>query len=242
MVQTEGVRRSGSLVSKISEELRGAIAAGDYQTGDRLPSESELTRAHSVSRAVVREAIAILRSDGLVEARKGAGVYVLPQEPAELPPFSDLTTEKVSGAIELLEIRSAFEIRAAGLAAARRSGVQLEAIIRAHEEVGNLVAAGESTREADFLFHYAIAEATQNRRFPEFLSLIRHGIVPRAELGKDAREPSVPAKNPHLQAEHAAIVEAIVDGDPVAAENAMKVHLDGSLLRYRALLRTTVHA
>ena len=39
-----------------------------------------------------------------------------------------------------------------------------------------------TTNEADFAFHYAIMEASINKRFPEFLSLIRSGLIPRVEL------------------------------------------------------------
>ena len=45
--------------------------------------------------------------------------------------------------------------------------------------------------------------------------------------------------NPDLVAEHDRIIDAIVTGDPDAAEAAMKAHLEGSLERYRDLLRTS---
>lgn len=84
--------------------------------------------------------------------------------------------------IELLELRTVFEVESAGLAASRRSAVQVEAIVDAHRRIGDCLAAGLPTRDADFESHLAIAQATQNRRFPEFLQLIRSGIIPRGEL------------------------------------------------------------
>lgn len=221
----------------IAEELRRGIETGDFVAGDRLPSEAELTRRHSVSRTVVREAISQLRSDGLVEARKGSGVYVLDPAKARQRPFSDLDTERLSGVIELFELRSAFEIRAAALAAMRRSGAQIDKIVKANEELAQCFDKGESTREADFDFHYAIAEASQNKRFPEFLSLIRPGLVPRVELEARRGPPRAYVPNPDLVNEHDRIIDAILIGDPDAAEAAMKAHLEGSLERYRDLLR-----
>ena len=97
---------------------------------------------------------------------------------------------------------------------------------------------GGDTREADFSFHYEIAQATQNKRFPEFLALIRTGIVPRVELERHDGAPRAYRPNPDIVAEHARIVEAIVDGDQDLAEAAMKAHLEGSLARYRKLLRS----
>jgi len=224
-------------VAVIADELREAIAKGDFAPGDRLPSESELTRRHSVSRTVVREVFAQLRSEGLIEARKGSGVYVLDPSKAKQRPFSDLDTERLSGVIELFELRSAFEIRSAALAATRRSGAQIDKIVKAQGEVAKCFETGTSTREADFAFHYAIAEASQNKRFPEFLSLIRPGLVPRVELEPRNGPPRAYVPNPQLVSEHDRIIDAIILGDADAAEQAMKAHLEGSLERYRDLLR-----
>ncbi|WP_240722873.1 FadR/GntR family transcriptional regulator [Poseidonocella sp. HB161398] len=224
-------------MSRIITDLKEKISSGQSVAGTRLPSEAALTRTYSVSRTVVREAIAVLRAEGLVEARKGSGVFVLDAVEPPRQPFADLDIDRVASAIELLELRSAVEIRSAGLAAARRSALQLEVLIGLHRGLAKRVAAGEPTRDADFEFHYAIAEATQNQRFAEFLSAIRPGIVPRTVLGQDAADPKLKAPNPHLVEEHEQILDAIMDGDPAAAEAAMKAHLDNSLARYRAFLR-----
>ncbi len=237
----EGEKRDGvgSLVDQISGALRRDLEAGTFLPGDRLPSESELTRLHSVSRAVVREAIAALRSDGLVEARKGAGVFALDISAKAKParPFDDLATARISQVIELLELRTACEIEAAALAAARRSPAQLEVIMDAHDGVIRSLRAGEPTRDVDFGFHMAIAEATQNRRFPEFLTLIRQGIIPRGELQGSAPGARPKDYNQHLQEEHSQILDAIIEGDSEAARERMRAHLRGSLERYKALLR-----
>lgn len=235
----ESAPSSRTRVALIADQLRSAIVSGDVAPGDRLPSEAELTRLHSVSRTVVREAFAQLRTEGLVEPRKGSGVYALDPSKAKQKPFADLDTKRLSGVIELFELRSAFEIRSAALAALRRSGAQLDKIMRAQEDVAKSVKTGKMTREADFAFHFAIAEASQNKRFPEFLSLIRSGIVPRVELEAGKGTPRAYVPNPDLVAEHERIIDAIINGDPDASETAMKAHLEGSLERYRSLLRLT---
>ncbi|TRL39729.1 MULTISPECIES: FadR/GntR family transcriptional regulator [Rhizobium] len=231
-----------SLAFRISSALRQQLTAGAFRAGDRLPSESALTREYGVSRTVVREAIAILRADGLVEARKGAGVFALEMKPAEERPFDDLTTERISSVIELLELRTVFEVEAAALAAARRSALQIEAIVDAHRIVADCLAASKPTRDADFNFHLAIAKATQNSRFPEFLQLIRTGIIPRGDLQGSPPGSRPKDYNLHLQEEHAQIVDAIIEGDAEAARSRMRAHLKGSLERYRALLRSQTAA
>ncbi len=231
-----------SLAAKISSALRRDLSEGVFRPGDRLPSESALTREYSVSRTVVREAIAILRADGLVEARKGAGVFAIEVKPAKEVPFNDLAVGRISSVIELLELRTVFEVESAGLAASRRSAVQVESIVDAHRRVGDCLAAGMPTRDADFEFHLAIAQATQNRRFPEFLQLIRSGIIPRGELQGAAPGSRPKDYNLHLQEEHAKIVDAIIEGDADAARQYMAAHLRGSLERYKVLLRSRTAA
>ncbi len=231
--------RAQTLVARIADELRHAITSGAFPPGARLPSEAELTRRHAVSRTVVREAFAQLRSDGLIETRKGSGAYALDPAKINEQPFADLDTERLSGVIELFELRSAFEVSAAALAATRRSGAQIDAIMRANEQLAKCFDDGAATRDADFAFHYAIAEATQNKRFPEFLTLIRPGLAPRVELEARRGPPRAYVPNPNLVKEHDRIIDAILISDPDRAEAAMKEHLKGSLNRYRDLLRGT---
>ncbi len=52
------------------------IASGDYAAGERLPTESELQKEWRVSRSVVREAMKILASQGLVSIQQGGGTFV----------------------------------------------------------------------------------------------------------------------------------------------------------------------
>ena len=64
----------------ISETLRQQIEAGDYQPGEKLPSEHQLMEVFNVSRITVRQAIANLVSQGLATAQQGKGVFVTPQK------------------------------------------------------------------------------------------------------------------------------------------------------------------
>jgi len=60
----------------IADELRGRVESGELGAGRLLPSESELSRAHSVSRVTVRKALELLRDEGLIDARQGFGWFV----------------------------------------------------------------------------------------------------------------------------------------------------------------------
>lgn len=64
----------------VSETLRGDIARGRYKPGQVLPSEPDLTQLFGVSRSVVRQALATLQAEGLVERSHGRGTFVKPRE------------------------------------------------------------------------------------------------------------------------------------------------------------------
>ena len=235
-LDAKNARQAGNLVMRVSKILRASIQSGEIKPGDRLPSEAKLTQEHGVSRTVVREAIAALRSDGLVEARQGAGVFVLDVPQPEILPFQNLNYERISSVIELLELRTGVEVESAGLAALRRSPRQEEQIIDCHREILDRLQRGEPTTAADFALHLAIADASNNPRFREFLSMIGGGIITRAALqaGQDTSTGDYIAK---LHEEHSAIIEAISNGDEEAARDAMRQHLKGSQARYRGILR-----
>lgn len=152
------------------------INQGNLKTGDKLPALNELAAELGVSRTVVREAVAALRSDGLLEARHGVGVFV--SEPKELTttdgsdsllePLAKLTTSFM----DLLELRMAFEVHAAGLAATRRSWSQEAKIWDALKQFELSLDNEELLDQLDFVFHRSIAEATNNAAFIEFFSVM----------------------------------------------------------------------
>ncbi|PWQ99660.1 FadR family transcriptional regulator [Leucothrix arctica] len=228
-----------NLVNQVSAELRQLIVSGALSAGDKLPSEAELTSKYSVSRTVIREALAALRSDGLVEARQGAGVFVLEGQSSSLTGLSAVNPERISSVVEMLELRAGVEIEAAGLAAIRCSPAQEERIFEVLEAFISKVRQKQSTSELDRSFHLAVANATNNPRFAEFLELMGASVIPRLSL-KDGSEAEPATSTEYLEQihqEHMAIAEAISQRDESAARDAMRLHLKGSQQRYRKLLR-----
>lgn len=74
MTDTDSGRRPK--YQRIADELRTAIQAGAFAPGDRLPGENDLMTTYEVARMTARQALSVLRNEGLAEARKGAGVFV----------------------------------------------------------------------------------------------------------------------------------------------------------------------
>jgi GntR family transcriptional regulator len=60
----------------IADDLRARVERGELAAGALLPSESELSSRHQVSRVTVRKALELLRDEGLVDARRGFGWFV----------------------------------------------------------------------------------------------------------------------------------------------------------------------
>jgi DNA-binding GntR family transcriptional regulator len=61
---------------QIADDLRSAIHRGDIAPGSQLPSTSDLSTQYGVARMTVRNALRLLRDEGLVVARQGSGVFV----------------------------------------------------------------------------------------------------------------------------------------------------------------------
>ena len=122
MAADQGVPRvpgSPSLYRKVAEDIKAAIAGGEYRPNTRLPSEAELAQRYGVSRGTVRQAFAALRADGVIASRRGARRVVLGgprvQSFGELLSFSRWARaigEEPSGRVVSLDRRPATAVEA----------------------------------------------------------------------------------------------------------------------------------
>lgn len=225
------------LTEKVSGDLKERIVSGDFGAGAKLPREKDLVEIYGVSRTVVREALALLRAEGVIEIRHGVGAFVraipMPdQETGFLP--DDL--RKRSDILELFELRKGVEIEAAGLAALRRSPAQEARIHEAFEAFCEALQEGADTSERDLDLHRAITEATNNRFYMDFLGYISQNAIVRISGsiygGTQSKQLD---REINLRNEHRLIVEAISKQDPQTARDAMRAHLMASEERFRAL-------
>lgn len=72
------------IYKQIADALRQRLDAGEYDAGDKLPSESELMQQFDASRATVRKAFDVLMGEGRVESRRGVGVFVRTPPPPQI--------------------------------------------------------------------------------------------------------------------------------------------------------------
>lgn len=227
------------LAGEVEQELRTLIENGQYQVGEKMPTESALGEQYNVSRTVIREAIAGLRAAGLVISRRGSGVFIEKTSVGEADTSLFLTTggNRTREIIDTLELRSTVEIQSAYLAATRASYGQIEEILESHQLFSDEIAKGGNVENADFAFHEAIAKATNNQAFVHFLQHLGKRTIPRANLPIARDTKAYQDYMVKLENEHQVIANAICDQNADKAANAMKLHLEGSLKRYRDLSR-----
>lgn len=218
-------------MARLSADIRG----GRLAPGTRLPTEQMLTKELGVSRTVVREAVAALRADGLVVTRRGSGAFVA--DPSAGPfRIGPPRATSLSDVLNVMELRLAVEVQAAGLAAERANRRQLGSIRTAWRAIDAALTRGEGAVVEDFAFHRAIAEATGNDQFPRFLTYLGSHVIPRQSVRLDMDTPVERRLYlERIQAEHTRIVTAIVDREAAEARRAMRDHLTRSLERYRTL-------
>ncbi|BET50162.1 GntR family transcriptional regulator [Kitasatospora aureofaciens] len=70
------IQRPGALYQQVAAAIREAILSGEFAPESLLPSEAQLMARYQVSRPTVRNAIAALRAEGLVDVRHGKGSFV----------------------------------------------------------------------------------------------------------------------------------------------------------------------
>jgi GntR family transcriptional regulator len=66
---------------QIADRLRASIESGELAPGAQLPSEQELIGAHGVARGTIRQAVNVLRGEGLVRTEHGRGTFVRDRPP-----------------------------------------------------------------------------------------------------------------------------------------------------------------
>ncbi|QDY71581.1 FadR/GntR family transcriptional regulator [Qingshengfaniella alkalisoli] len=215
--------RKNLLPGRVADGIRAEIEAGNLQPGDKLPTEHSLADSFAVSRSVIREAIAHLRNEGLVESRQGVGAFVtLPAERETLRIAADGLTD-IERFRDLYQLRLVLEISAAGLAARNRTDAQLAALDDALAIMSGAKKWEEEGIAADLKFHEILAKATGNEYFPAVLGFIAQRIGQAIVTARE-RE-GMKAVVSATISEHTAIRDAIASGNAEEARKVMKTHL-----------------
>jgi DNA-binding FadR family transcriptional regulator len=205
------------------------IEGGVLEPGSRLPTEQQLSTRLGVSRNVIREAIAQLRADGLVEARQGVGAFVLAPEQRAAIRIDRQTLQEAGNIERLFELRSILETEAARLAATRHTSDQLAAIKAHLERMGGEEKWEDGSIDADLAFHREVARATGNSYIYTFISFVCEQIRQTIYIARRTN-PLHDLVRVNV-AEHVRIFDALRDRNPEAAADAMRAHIRGAAER-----------
>jgi DNA-binding GntR family transcriptional regulator len=221
-----GPIEGGSVADRVAAELRRAIHAGQLTPGTRLV-ERTLARELHTSHIPVREALARLAEEGLVqrEPRRGARVAVL----------TDVRLEELSSLRTVLEQFVARRVQ-------ERWSPQVERVLRGHvEEMVAAAMAGDAARviELDEAFHADLWRLAEH----DLLNEVAAGVRGRVRAFLRAATAPLPAVDLRRHAEsHGALVDAIASGDADRAEREMARHIEIAAERIRGAVLETLPA
>lgn len=214
--------------------MRGELVSGDIIDPDALLTEFE------VSRTVMREALKVLTTKGLVDARPRLGTFVTQRERWQLLDRDVMTwrSEGVPDALlvlELSEVRQVLEPAAARLAAVRRSEEQCAEIQAAMTALASTFESTEAAShvEADLAFHRAVLAASGNELLARFEVVLEPALYARNALAFE-RETST-----EFLGAHRAVVDAIAAKNADGAHVAMQELMEQSARDSDAIVSTT---
>ena len=206
-----------TVAEQIAAALRHEIVTGQLLAGARL-RQVEIAQRFGVSTTPVREAFALLQSDGLVQIDTHRGVTVF------LPTLQDL--------VEHYEIRMALEMLAAEKAAAHFQAQDAPPLVAILDE---MYTTGDAARyvELNHQFHLSLYRLGGRSRLLEMIEELRNASIAYNHLYAAA---DVPKDAERLDREHREILAACQAGDPVRAANAMRHHLQQTIVHVTKLL------
>ncbi len=219
---------------EVADRLLTSIALGLFVPGERLPTERSLSDALAVSRTTVRDALARLRTNGVVQTRRGrnGGTYILESwSSGSAAAVRNTMPAGVDDLENLLDMRELVEGMIARTAARRRTDSDIEAIRGA---VGGFVGAStpQAHHAADVALHAAVLWATHNPQ----LALLSRDLLSRLTSGI-AIEPYSQEMDSRAVGEHVDLADAIVAGDAERAATVAERHFTISSDKARRVLR-----
>lgn len=213
---------SAPLTEAAIQQIREMIATGDLIPGAKLPPEADLAAALGASRNTVREAVRGLVTAGVLDVRRGDGTYVTSLRPELLlegiGAAAELMAEGFS--LEFVQVRRILEPAATAMAAMRIDEGTLDELqtlldrMRSAESDDVLV-------EIDSDFHAVVAASSGNATLASMLAGVSVKTT-RLRIWRGIVEDNAKAQT---IAQHAEILRALRDGDPVLAEAAALVHV-----------------
>lgn len=210
----------------VVDKITNSIINGELSDGELLPPENELCEMFGISRSILREAIRVLVSKGLVEVKQGYGTFVrLPKIDVPEEAVRNYLMTNTFSLLELMEVRTPIEVEMARLAAERRVKKHVNSMEKSLQIMYSKSNSVDVYAEADEAFHKAIIDASCNPLF----GIMSNSIMVILHISRQLaiRHFGVEV----VIQEHEGIFEAIKNQQPSIAAIKMKEHMDGALRR-----------
>ena len=216
---------ASNLYVEVSHSLRGLIVERKMKPGDRLPSERVLAQQLQVGRPVVRDALRILETLGLIGVSPRQGSYV--KQP-DLGACMEAVVDSVARAQaadtgwqdNLLEARLILEAQETALAARRATAEDRQAVQATLRRLHEAQDDAGAFREAERDFARAVARAAHN----PILAGLANGLVGLCPNGSAEAPGDAAAARREALGHYEKVAAAIAGGNGAAAPEAFVLH------------------
>ena len=214
--------QSNKVFEQIAEQIEKRILSGELRSGDRLPTERELSEQFHASRTAVREAMKTLAQRGLVDMRPGRGTIVIDGTSQAMRHSMGLMMKvgQAGSSESLVELREIIEPEIAALAAVRATDEQITAMREAVKVMDTNIHEANAYIIADNDFHRALATGTQNILIVTLVDSIVDLLSEQRKLIFSSN--GAPERG---QIHHKRILDSVIRHDVEAAREAMRAHL-----------------
>lgn len=211
--------RTSSLAEQVADQINQVIIDQNINAGEKLPNEFELAALLNVGRGTIREAVKLLVARNCLEIRRGKGTYVV-EKPGQIedPLGFAYVKDKITLAIDLMELRLRLEPWVARLAAQRIEETEKDTLRQLCEQVEHKIRSGEDHGPADKEFHAYIARCTHNSVITEIMPVITYSI----DMFTKFKAPKLLEDTIRT---HGLIAEGICANDPQKAYDSMYEHV-----------------
>jgi DNA-binding FadR family transcriptional regulator len=222
-VTLKRLERAPLLHHTVQEALKEYVVRSGLKSGDALPSEAELARQLGVSRTSVREAVKALETIGILESRRGSGVFVgeFSFDPlVESLPYGLMgDTRSIA---ELLDVRCTLEVALVDRAIALRSPEQVEALRGTLARFRALAERREPLGTEDRAFHQQLFMNLENRVLVGLIDVFWRSYTRAAQhIDLVNVDPMATYRD------HVAVFDAFVAGDADATRRTLDHHYHG---------------
>ncbi|MDB5542783.1 MAG: hypothetical protein JWQ89_4510 [Devosia sp.] len=211
-----------SISEQVANRIMSMIKSGNLRTGDRLPTEAQMTIAFGISRPPLREALKALTLMGLLESRQGGRYTVTDLSPSRLvAPFNLMLSMSDYDVYEQFEARALVDIELVRLCTERASPEARQRILKLAVDGRAFHDDPVAFRLLDIEFHQALNTAARN----QLLNAVAQGLY---DVGLDVRRiaSAVPGVIEKSVAQHVRIANAVMEKDAEAAMLAYREHLE----------------